>query len=471
MVRPVLAVCLVIAASGCGRFPTPSPVQAQDGELRSVRDFGAVGDGETDDADAFDRAVRAGRGGLRLPAGRYRLSRTIDIDLDAVGPFSIQGDGTATLVMAGPGPALRLTGTHAGTADPNSVEPAVWERQRTPLVDGFEIVGDHASADGLEIRGTMQATVSRLGVRRARHGIVLTGRNRNILIDTVHLYDNRGVGLLLEKLNLHQINVSDSHISYNGGGGIVVRESEVRNLQIGTCDIEANMDPQGPPTANVFLDVRKGSVREGAIVGCTLQHHHDAAGSANIWMLGEAKQPHKAGYFSISANALSDVFVNVRLEHVRGVSIMGNSFWKGFDHDLLAVGSSNLVIGPNVFDRNPDYQPADSANGVLLEDVRDSTIQGAHLNGSLAADGALVLRRCENVNIDGVQILDARGPGLRLEDSRDIRVSDSVLRNAGEADWTAVAARGGGGNLLIDNRIQGRVDIAGTAARVVDGAR
>lgn len=432
-------------------------VAAAGDDRKSVRELGAVGDGVADDTAAFEKAVAAGDG-LWLPRGRYRLTRTVEIALEATGPAEVHGEGGATVIMAGPGPALRLVGTHAGTADPETVEDRVWLRQRAPLIDGFEIVGAHPDSVGIEITGAMQAIVSRVTIRRTRDALVLTGRNRNVIIDSVQLYENRGVGLLLDRLNLHQINVTGSHISYNGGGGVVVRRSEIRNLHIGTCDIEGNMDPEGPPTANVFIDVRDGSVREGAIVGSTLQHNHDAAGSANIWMLGRAEVPHKAGYFSISANAMSDVQVNVRLEHVRGVSIVGNSFWKGFEHDLLVSGSSNIVIGPNLFDRNPDYRPADSRNGIVLDGVRDSTISGAHLNGALAEDGALVIRDSDGINLDGLQILGSKGPAVLLENSRRVRLSDSVLRSDGAADWVAVRIRGGEENRLVDNEISGTVE-------------
>ena len=72
-------------------------------------------------------------------------------------------------------------------------------------------------------------------------------RGRNVIISNCHLYKNRATGLFLDDCNLHQINVVGSHISYNPAGGIVVRGGAVRNLHVGTCDIEAN-------TVNVLIE-------------------------------------------------------------------------------------------------------------------------------------------------------------------------------------------------------------------------
>ena len=448
--------------AGCGLLCTPG-VHAQDAASRTVRDFGAAGDGTTDDTGAFQRAVDAAQGAVRLPAGRYRITRPVVIDLDRVGPASVVGDGTATVVMDGAGPAFRFIGTHGGTAAPETVKPNVWLRQRTPLVDGFEIVGAHPKALGVEFQGTMQATITRLVVRRTLHAIRLTGRNRNVIISECHLYENRGAGVLMEKLNLHQVNISNSHISYNGGGGIVVRESEIRNLQIGTCDIEGNMDPDGPPTANVLLDVRRGSMREGAIVGCTIQHNHTSPGSANIRLLGRAAEPLKAGYFSISDNALSDVMVNIHLKHARGVSITGNSLWKGFEHDLLVEGSSNIVVGPNLFDRNPDYRPADSFNGIVFLDSQDCTLSGVHLNGSLQKGAALLLRGCRRINITGATILNFRDAGVWFDRTQHSRLSDSLIQASGDSP-VAVRVTGGRSNMIAGNLLAGEAAIeSGTA--------
>ena len=212
--------------------------QAGTGSSRTVFDFGAAGDGQTDDTAAIQKAVDAGNGSVRFAKGIYRITKPIVIDLDKVGYTSIEGDGAATILMAGAGPAFRFVGTHAGTAAPSTVKQNVWDRQRTPAVDGIEIVGGHPEASGIEASGTMQLTLTRVVVREALHGVHLVERNRNVILSECHLYHNKGIGVFLDRLNLHQINIANCHISYNAGGGVVVRQSEVRNLQIGTCDIE-----------------------------------------------------------------------------------------------------------------------------------------------------------------------------------------------------------------------------------------
>ena len=439
------------------------PALAASETPKTVRDFGAVGDGVADDTEALQRAVDSGVGEVHLPRGQYRLTRTIVIELDRVGYTSIAGEGTATLIMAGAGPALRFIGTHGGTADPKTVKPNVWQRQRTPLADGFEIRGEHPKAQGIVAEGTMQAVFSRLLIRELSDGIFLTRRNRNVIISECHVYHNRGVGVLLDQVNLHQINISNSHISYNGGGGVVVRRSEVHNLQIGTCDIEANMDPEGPPTANVLLDAREGTIREGAITGSTLQHTHEAPGSANIRLLGRGpSEPQKVGYFSISDNALSDVAVNVHLKYARGVSITGNSFWKGYEHNLLVEGSSNIVVGPNLFDRNPDYRPHESRNSLLFVDSEDCTLTGLHINHVKAAEAALTLRRCRRFNLTNSMILNSENLGLLLDEAEDVRVSDCVIRDdrPESADVVALRVTGGTGNTIVDNLLAGTVEVS-----------
>src|SRR5581483_4288896 len=170
---------------------------------------------------------------------------------------------TARLIMAGPGPALHLIGTHARNADPTSFAEAVWQQERLPTVRGIEIVGRHAQADGIRVEGAMQPTFRLVLIRRCRHGIHLANRDRNVLIADCHIYNNSGVGILLDRVNLHQTNIHGCHISYCKQGGIKIQGSEIRNLQICSNDIEYNYDVKAESSADILFDVRTSTVREG----------------------------------------------------------------------------------------------------------------------------------------------------------------------------------------------------------------
>lgn len=396
-----------------------------------------AGDGVTDVTAALEKLIRSGTG--ELAPGRYRISRTIEVPLAELGPISISGAGAATIVMSGPGPALRIIGTHRGTASPKTVRPEIWKKERTPCIDGLEIEGAHPEADGIELTGTMQPILTRVTVRQARHGLILTNRNRNVVIDNCHLYDNSGVGILFDKLNLHQVNITNCHISYNDQGGIVIRESEIRNLQIGSCDIEGNMAADQEPTANILIDTRVGSVREIAIIGCTLQHNHTSPDSANIRCIGRSREePQKIGHMTIGDNVMSDVAVNVHLQNVRGVTMIGNTFWKGFQHNLLVEGSSNVVVGPNLFDRNPDYRPADSDNGILFRDCQDCSLTGLHINNALSKPAALVLKDCSWCQVSDCSVLDCPAGGILLHNCVECDASDNLIRREGKREHVTI---------------------------------
>ncbi|AMV18099.1 right-handed parallel beta-helix repeat-containing protein [Planctomyces sp. SH-PL14] len=400
-----------------------------------------------DDTAALQAAIDSAKGRLDLPGGTLRLTRPLEIRLEKTGPFAIVGSGSTRILMAGPGPAIRIVGTHGGTADPKSLKPGVWDGQRMPLVDGLEIYGQHAEACGIEIDGAMQPTVTRVAVRNCLHGIHIIKRNRNVQISDCHIYDNRGVGIYLDGVNLHQINIVGSHVSYNRQGGIVLQDSEIRNIQIGTCDIEANQSLDGPPASNVLFDVTTGSVREGAIVGCTIQHDHDAPGSANIRLVGRKAEPMKVGNLSIANNVFSDVAVGIDLQYARGVSITGNTFMECYDAGVLAVGSSNVVMSANLIDRNPDYKDEVSSNMIRLRGCRDCLIDGCHLAAVRSPDGAIVLEDCQWCQVSDCSLLDCEATRVRLQNSSDCRVDSLLVRpRPEESAGPSVLVEGGDRN-------------------------
>ncbi len=490
----ILAVCFIIAVTHAGDI-REQPIAKN--SFVSVRDFGAVGDGKSDDAGAFQRAIDSRRGDIFVPRGTYRLGKTVVADLDHVGPLSIAGSGAAIIIMAGPGPAIKLVGTHEGTADPPSVKENIWRKQRTPSVSGVEIVGADPQASGIEATGTMQATFSRLTIRKALHGIHLTGRNRNVIVADCHIYENRGIGIYFDHVNQHQTNIGNSHISYNASGGIVQCGGDVRNIQIGNCDIEANMDVRSDAvrrsspdaltgtlqTANILIDATGGSIGEIAITGCTLQHAHDAPDSANIRIIGEgvpqryAQGELRGGNITITGNILSDVQVNIHLLKVRGVTVIGNTLWQGYAHDVLIEDSSNVIVGSNVFDRNPRYHYSDGATakrGLVFRNCEQVVLAGLTINNVRAREAAVVLEKCRNFNISGCIILDCGPCGILMDDVQDTVVSNCTVRDPAVLPDTqtekaaALVLRKGRDNLIVGNLFAGPLNIAADSAKVLN---
>lgn len=428
----------------------------------NVKHYGAKGDGKTDDTGAIQAAINAGVGTIHFPKGVYRVTQPIVVDLNKYGFTSVHGQGVATLVMAGPGPALRWVGTHFKSADPRGFSAEVWQRQRMPLVDGLAVLGAHDEAIGIEAVGTMQFTVTRVHVRAALHGIRLVENNRNVIISDCHLYENRGVGIYYDNVNLHQSNITGCHISYNHGGGIVSRAGNVRNIHITGCDIESNMAPDTAPTANVLIDCRQSRYGTGevAITGCTIQHNNPSPDSANIRIIGRSEPGAqlslvREGHVTISGNVLSDVQTNIHLKDCRGIVITGNTLWKGYAHNLLIEDCSHIVVGVNCFDRNPRYNYGNSLearNGLVLRNSKDCTLTGLHIAHVWRAAAGLLLENCQRMNITNCTILDCDNVGLLLKDVSYSRVSGCMIRDdRSGAQSIPLQVMGGKGNTIAEN--------------------
>jgi len=438
--------------------------------MSNIKDFGAVGDGKNDDTSAIQHAIDDGDGVIEFPRGNYRITKTLTVDLAKKGRTAIHGSGgTAKLLMHGKGPAIFLKGTHSKTASPLGFRPEVWQRERMPTVAGIEIEGKHKEADGIRIVGVMQPTMTGVLIRRVRTAVHVTDRARNLLIDGCHFYHNTGVGVHLDGVNLHQTIIADSHISYCRLGGIRIEKSEIRNLQITGNDIEYNNNrshkiagADDVPTAEIFVDVGEGTVREGTIASNTIQATY-SPGGANIRFLGRGGVNHKAGMWTITGNLIGSQNVNVHLTSVRGVVITGNHIYSGHHRNLLVESSRNIVVGSNCFGHNPDYRKNELCTGVRFVDSDDCNLTGVLIEDCTAGrhtvpktvpikrEGLLELIRCRRVNISGCQILDGVPNGVVLDDCRDTSITGSTILDRREKKLmqSAILWKGGAQGSLI----------------------
>jgi hypothetical protein len=444
--------------------------------MSNVRQYGAAGDGQRDDTEAIEHALRDGDGLLEFPRGVYRITRTLVIRLKEFGPIGVRGSGgTAKLVMAGPGPALIFEATHTTSADPAGFRPEEWARERMPTVGDIEIQGAHPQADGIRIVGVMQPTITGVLIREVRTAISLQQRARNVLISHCHIYNNTGVGIHLDRVDLHQTIITGSHISYCRLGGIRIEGSEIRNLQITGNDIEYNNNrshkvpgADAEPTAEVYIDCRTGSVREGTIASNTLQATYSPNG-ANIRFIGASPGPnqsgqnHKVGLWTISGNLIGSQENNIHLTSARGMTISGNVIYSGHSRNLLIESSRNIAVGNNVFDHNPDYEPKELCTGIRLVDSVDCSLQGLVVQdcqagkhtvaeaGAQSRQGLIELVRCRRINLSGVQILEPAPYGLLLDECSDTIVTGcTILDNRSPALMqAAICWQGtGSGNLI-----------------------
>ena len=408
-----------------------------------VRDFGARGDGEADDTEAIRRAIRESGGLIRFSRGRYRISETIEIRLAETGAVGLTGEaGTAAVIMTGPGPAFRFVGTHRGTSRPATVADDVWRRERMPQVENLEIVGAHPEADGLELLDTMQPVVRGVLIRRVRDGIILRQRCRNLILDASHLYDCSGSGLLLDGVNLHQAIVQGSHISFCRGGGIRIVASEIRNLQITGNDIEYNHDPEAEESADIWIDSRQGSVREGTIASNTIQAVA-TPGGANIRWLGTSGAPDKVGLFSITGNHISNQTANIHITHGRGFTITGNSFIRGVERNIVLEDSRHVVLAANSIDNNPDYREA-AGNGITLLRSRGVILSALQLEAAGPVQGrrgTIEILDSREVTVTGCQLFDPAADGIRVAGSRNVQIEQCLIREERQPARMAAAVR------------------------------
>lgn len=417
----------------------------------------AVSDGKLDASVQLQAAIDAGHGSLVIPSGRYRLEKSLVIQLAGSRYCHLRGEGGVTLVMASQGPAIRLIGSHMKSADPANFSDSVWQRERMPLLESLAIEGNHDDATGIEALGTMQMTVSRMHFRKLKHGIHLIGSNRNILIDSCHIYENRGIGIFYDNVDLHQSNIVGCHISYCDEGGIVSRKGNVRNIHISGCDIESNMGKTKPPTANILIDSRDSAAgtAEVAITGCTIQHNNTSPESCNIRILGGSKNSrsgvaNREGYVTITGNVLSDVATNIHLDNCRSVALTGNTLWMGFEHNLLIENCSHIVLGANNLDRNPryDYGTALSArNAVIFRNCEACTVTGLHITHVSRSPAGLVLENCRRMNVSGTTILDCDNAGILAKNVTESTISNCLIAQSDpNKPYKSLVVEGGSAN-------------------------
>lgn len=399
--------------------------------MRSVREFGAVGDGIVDDTAAIEHAVEETRGVLHFPKGDYLLSKPITIALDETGFSGISGEqGTARILMTSAGPAFRLMGTHEGTASPPTIKDNVWDRQRFPTIAHLEIHGRHPEADGIELVKTMQTTVQNVLIRQCQHAIHLLERNRNFLLANSHIYDCHSTGVFFDQCNLHQVIIAGNHISYCKQAGIRQNDGDVHNIQITGNDIEYNSGME-EISAEILLECPTGQVSEYTISSNTIQATRESPG-ANIWIRGTRETPAlHSKLIAITGNVIGSRQHTILIEDSARLTITGNTIYDGIQRNVILRRCQNFVLSSNSIGTRPVRWDSTAVDGVTLEECEHGVVNGNTFNDCRAGEtergAGLILKSCRGLNVSGNQMDSRNSPGISLVDSAHCLVQGNLI--------------------------------------------
>lgn len=235
-------------------------VEAKLAQTVSVMDFGATGDGVTDDTAAIQAALDATTGLVLIPEGTYLITASLDVPATV----SIIGQGRASVINADGCHALNMladatngarkisefaiTGVNtedkaAIFCDLNSVPGG------TGRITGitFENIAIDSFGTGVYGRGFWNTTFKELWMISVFQAFVFVGQSANVLVDNCHAIQNGYAGTSL-------IGETDSIGVYAGTYSYVTRPED---LQIRNCYIYA-----------FDIGVNWRSVLYGNIVGC-----------------------------------------------------------------------------------------------------------------------------------------------------------------------------------------------------------
>jgi hypothetical protein len=395
-----------------------------------VTNFGAAGDGKTDDTESLQHAIDMGGGVIDFPPGKFLITSPLHIDLSKNGPVGVRGAaGTSTIIMKGAGPAFRITGSHEGTAAPQSWTEKTKFQERFPTLMDLEIRGEHPDAVGVEFVKTAKPTVRNVLIRYCRVGIHLRERNRDVLIADSHIYDNADYGIFLDEVNLHQMIVCGCHISYNKAAAIAMIGGDLHNLQFTGNDIEYShsTDFLRPGSAEFHIDARNGVASEITIASNTIQARASKDG-ANIRILGHVGPDGfpSVRLIAITGNVIGSQEASIVMDKSQRVTITGNTIYDGHTIGVRATDCDGLVIASNVHGWS---HAADKPRPDHYEFVRCVAVAvTGEVFQTVGGETAVVaLRECRDVALGNLIIRDARARGIYLEKSEGVTVTGCVI--------------------------------------------
>lgn len=422
-----------------------------DHAINPASDFGALGDGRTDDTAAlqraFDAAASSGRA-VRIPAGVYLHGEPLELR-----GITVTGDGDRTVLTAtdsqqgalhvtGAGAvleAIRLGGTATRRFTNNESAGVHVENARDFRIERVTI--DNAGSAGIL-------------VRTSGDGRILDNRISGTKADAIHLTDGS-----------HDILVRGNRVDNAGDDGVAcvsyigpypkVRDVTVEGNTVTNNAWGRNFSVVGGESIRIVNNTADGNRAGGAgvyiagepewrtrgatdvlVAGNTIRNTGGPrSGHGEVMIYNATTEP--SDRITIADNTILSApyqAITVTGPGNRGVTITGNTI-KGVAAEGIAIlrgGASVTVTGNRIADVAQDgVGIARGAPSVVLENNRMEGIDGAAVAANRLSGGSLIVK--DNQFIDVARSATQAGGVINLSDARLDRLSVTGNRQSGRS--------------------------------------
>lgn len=367
-------------------------------EAVSVRDFGAVGDGETDDTAAFQRAIdmAAARGNtLHIPAGRYAILDDVSIESSV----RLRGDSDRRSIITSNGERARLLVAGSGIqiqdiGFEDMVEPIALVSRKDFILEGVRIE---------------RCRFERITIWRRNRGVIgLSSGNSSQRVHRIHNLIIKDC--FFREIDAHAVNVrgnlTGAQVTGNFFAEIVNRRGEEEKdamllggfaIRLGESsdDSEALEEFAGQGQhrveGNFIQGMRKQTVR-GNLIGVLLYGNHNVIRENTIEDIDGT--PDGMDTNAIYVRGAFNKVIGNRIRSIRGADDDGALCFKGG----LELGSRDNIVA---------YNRIESVTGMSAVEVSSSRFR-----------------------FTGNEIMDASLRGFRHRAGEELLVENNLFRTA-----------------------------------------
>lgn len=373
-------IILTAIAVLCSLLTTPALATATVTTV-SVKDFGATGNGSTDDTAAIQRAIDAvpAGGTLSIPAGTYLVGR-----IRVTSPMSIVGVGTDSLLRLRSGANTTLLSI-TDTRDVAVSDLAI-DGNLTGQTGGYP--------HGIQFTRTTDSSVTRVDIRNCEKSAVSVydGSDRVSVTYSVFYNNENDVEIHSSAYNYCANNYAENTqyeawVSYEqvGGPGKAHHNTIVNNISVGAyagINIERSHD-----------DVVQGNTIENAQWGIMVQGR-DSTYSYNTTIAD-----------NILRGGANSIRWGITVENPSHDNVIARNTVSGWHGTPLNIESANTLFEGNIITDNDKAVPVKSSNVIVRNNVfrnsgevgvqftaaaHDVVFEGNLIEGS-AEEGVLIL--------------------------------------------------------------------------------